>query len=173
VAPAYDDGSGYGQYGPGTGAINLTQAQNQSIENHNYAVQSYYANKDLHDQYVAAHRKTMTPEERAQIQHELSPGRLSSVQYDRTTRIISWPQVLQQSAFNASRQKIDHLFHSRSPSDSGKGSVNYEQVDTACREMKDTLTQVLRADPNFPAVNFCVADHFIRSVDYEAEFEEQ
>jgi hypothetical protein len=146
------------------------QTDHQSIENHNTAVNSYYANREVHNQYVDAHRRgPVSPEEAAKFAKIAAPGRLSDVQFDRTTNVINWPGLLRDPEFAKSREKLDHLFNDRTPDNSGADSNNYVQTTKTCNEMRDTLGKVLRKE-KLPAVTFCAADHFIKSLDYESRF---
>ncbi len=159
-----------GQYNVDTAQAiqTLSQTQHQSIENHNYAVSSYYQNKEVHDQYEAAHREPqLTMEQLKQIAQKAGPGRLSSTQFDRATNVIQWPALLRDNDFFAVRSKLDHLFHERTPDNSGADSDNYVNIHQNCEAMRKTLDGKVR---ELPMQTFCAADHFIRSVDYEGQF---
>ena len=81
-------------------------------ENHNYAVNSYYANREARDRYVAAHREAPpTEKELEAFGKSAEPGRLSNAQFDRSTTVIHWPGLLRDSDFTSDRQALDHLFH--------------------------------------------------------------
>lgn len=164
--------SGIGQAREDTSeaAENYANTAHMMQENHNYAVNSYYANKDEHDAYVAAHReKPMTAEERAKVQNAADPGRLSSAQFDRSTHVITWPALLRDPNFADTRQKLDHLFDERTPANSGAASDNYLAIKQASDDMMKELDTRLRKD-NLPAHTFIICEHFINSVAYEASF---
>ncbi len=146
------------------------QARAEHLQNHNYAVSSYYANKEKHDAFVDAHRDPrLTTEQEAQIKSELEPGRLSTAQFDRSINVIHWPAILRESEFSKTRQALDHLFHERTPSNSGEASENYIQIKQNCDEMLHTLGDKLRND-DLPNVTFVVCEHFIKSLAYEGTF---
>jgi len=159
-----------GQYNVDTAQAiqTLSQTQHQSIENHNYAVSSYYQNKEVHDQYEAAHRAPqLTPEQLKKIAEKAGPGRLSSTQLERATNVIQWPALLRDSDYFAVRSKLDQLFHKRTPDNSGADSDNYVEIHKNCEAMRKILDGKVR---ELPMPTFCAAEHFIRSVDYEGQF---
>ncbi len=175
----YGSGTDVGNYNTGLGNLRLSTSEaaanyantaHQVQENHNFAVNSYYANKDQHDQWVAAHRqKQLSPEEQARLGKMIEPGRLSTAQFDRSTNVINWPALLRDSDFSTQRQALDHLFHDRTPDNSGVDSDNSVQISAACAAMKDTLGVKLRKE-NLPSMTFCAAQHFIESIAYEGTF---
>ncbi len=179
-------GLGYGGYGFGIGTaasgvgqrrvdtaearVIYGQARAQHLQNHNYAVSSYYGNKEKHDAFVDAHRAPrLTTAQEAQIKSELEPGRLSNEQFDRSINVIHWPAILREPEFTQTRQALDHLLQERTPSNSGEASENYIKIKQNCDEMLHTLGDKLRSD-DVPNVTFVVCEHFIKSLAYEGTF---
>ncbi len=170
-------GYGVGQAAQGIGQERVDTAQSaqiysqtahQSIENHNFAVNSYYANKDAHDKYMAEHQeKAITQEEANKIEKENEPGRLSTAQFDADNSLIHWPPILRDKAFTKSRQKLDHLFHERTPGNSGVDSDSYGEIKAACDEMHNTLRGMIG---KLQPMTYIAAEHFIKSLAYEGEF---
>ena len=170
-------GIGIGQAAQGLGQARLDTAQSaqiyaqtahQSMENHNYAVHSYYANKDAHDKWMAEHRDpNISEEELKKIAKDAEPGPLSSSQYSRDHDMIHWPPLLRDKAFSESRRKLDHLFHERTADNSGVDSDNYGEIQAACKEMHATLKGMIH---QLQPMTYMAADHFIKSLAYEAEF---
>jgi hypothetical protein len=160
-----------GQYNLDTSqaAINLTQARSQSIENHNYAVSSYYQNKNIHDQYMAeqAAKTRLSEGEAEQIAQEATPGRLTSAQLDRANGIIHWPPFLRDKAFSDVRFKLDQAYHVRTPDNSGADSDNYIEIKKDCDAMHDILKGMIN---DVPPATYIAASHFIRSLSYEGQF---
>ena len=147
----------------------MTQAQNQSIENHNYAVSSYYQNKNIHDQWQAQQdsQNRLDAEETEKWDREATPGRLSSSQLERGTGIIHWPPLLRDKAFNDPRYQLDQLFHSRTPDNSGADSDNYVQISKYSDAMHTILKGMIK---DLPPATYVAASHFIRSLNYEGQF---
>jgi len=162
-----------GQYNVDTAQAlqTLSQTQHQSMENHNFAVSSYYQNKDVHEQYMKSHEQPrLTTEQLDKIAEKAGPGRLSSTQFDRSTNVIQWPALLRDSQFSDLRYKVDKLFHDRTPDESGADSDNYVNIKQACDAMHQMLHGMIK---DLPPVTYIAADHFIRSLAYEGRFAAQ
>ena len=146
----------------------MEQASHQSIENHNFAVQSYYNNRNIHDQYMLAQysKDHVNQSEANYFAQELSPGRLSAAQIDRATGVIHWPPLLRDKQFSDARYKLDQLFHNRTPSNSGADSDNYGNIKKACDAMEKTLDSM----KELASEEYIGANHFIRSLSYEGQF---
>ncbi len=161
-------GIGQGRVDTAQAASIYAQTAHQSIQNHNYAVNSYYANKDVHDKYMAEHAgPKVTQAEIEKYAKDAEPGRLDSAQYSREDSLIHWPPLLRDKAFTKSRNKIDHLFHDRTPDNSGVVSDNYGEIQAACNEMHATLKGMIHT---LQPMTYIGAEHFIKSLAYEAEF---
>lgn len=146
------------------------QTAHQVTQNHNYAVQSYYGNKDAHEEYVDAHRKNLPNAEELRARNKAAePGRLSSTQFDRSTNIIHWPALLRESDFTDERQALDQLFHEQTADNSGADSENFVQIHQQCDAMFKTLGVKLRKE-KLPSITFIGTEHFIKSLDYEGRF---
>ena len=149
----------------------LQSARHQSIENHAYAVDNYYNNKRLHNEYAAETKGVRNEESRAEfLARETAPGRLTAKQFDRATKVINWPPLLRDSGFTAEREKLDQLFDQRTPESSGPASDNYEEIQRQCAAMDKLLGNMLRSDKLDP-MSFIAAKHFIKSLAYEARFQ--
>jgi hypothetical protein len=164
-----------GQYNLSTAQAiqTLSATQTQSIENHNLAVNSYYQNKEVHDQYEAEQRSLhppLTAEQQEDINKRMQPGRLSTAQFDRSTNLIHWPALLRDAQFSDVRYQIDQLFHNRTPDNSGVDSDTYVQIKQNCEAMDAVLKKRIQ---ELPANTYMAAYHFIQSVEYEARFAEQ
>ena len=124
----------------------LQSARHQGIENHSYAVDNYYNNKRLHNQYEAEVEAGRAPGPRAAfIARATNPGRLTAHQFDRATKVINWPPLLRDSEFTAERTTLDQLFDQRTPDNSGAASDNYEDIQKQCDAVKKKLGEMLRA----------------------------
>jgi hypothetical protein len=147
----------------------MTQAANQSIENHNYAVSSYYNNQKIHDQFMADEEaKDKGDVARTEyFDRNIEPGRLTSAQLDRATGVINWPPLLRDKQFSDSRRKLDQLYHARTPANSGVDSDNYVNITQACDAMKDVLKGMIK---DVPPETYIAASHFIKSLSYEGQF---
>tara|TARA_R110002073_G_scaffold172563_7_gene329740 strand:- start:8129 stop:8944 length:816 start_codon:yes stop_codon:yes gene_type:complete len=164
--------SGIGEAREDTAQAANTYAETAHMvqENHNYAVNSYYANREARDRYVAAHREAPpTEQELEAFGKSAEPGRLSNAQFDRSTNVIHWPGLLRDSDFTSDRQALDHLFHDRTPDDSGSMSASYGQIQKACDSMMKTLGKKDMKE-HMPTVTFIGCEHFIKSLAYEGSF---
>lgn len=149
----------------------MSQTRQQSIENHNFAVQSMQQNVMAGQQFQDYERsrtsKPLTGEEAHRLALQLEPGRLSSAQIDRSANIIHWPPILRDKQFSETRYKIDQLYHQRTPANSGEASDNYGQIERACDAMQSKLHDQI---DQMPAESYMVCYHFIKSLAYEARF---
>jgi hypothetical protein len=140
------------------------------MENHNFAISSYYQNKDVHDAYQAEQLKLHPPLTQAQSNQwakEMEPGRLSAGQFDRSARVIHWPSLLRDAKFHGPRCQLDQLFHVRTADNSGVDSDNYVQITKACDAMHAILNGMVS---ELPGSTWCAANHFIKSLAYEGRF---
>lgn len=183
--PGYGYGNGDPQRGfsgglaSGIGDARLSTAEaadtyartaHQVQENHNFSVNSYYANREEHDKYVEAHRRgPVSAEDRKKFAQASEPGRLSNAQFDRSTNVIHWPALLRDAEFRKERQAIDQLFNDRTSDNSGAASDSYSQINAACHQMLQQLIAKLRKD-KLPSVTYICCEHFIKSVAYEGRF---
>jgi hypothetical protein len=168
AAPGYV-GSGFTNpsLARGLAAQSWTAAQGQAMENHNFAISSYYRNKEVHDAYEAEQRKRFPPltqEQANRIAQEMGPGRLSAGQFDRSSNVIHRPPLLRDKKFSDLRYQLDQLFHHRTPDNSGLDSDSYVKIKKACDAMQAILDGMV---DQLPADTSIAAGHFIRSLAYE------
>ncbi|HEX3656847.1 MAG TPA: hypothetical protein VHV55_13605 [Pirellulales bacterium] len=176
MTPAMGAGIGYGQALAGQGAYNLANAQaaeiqdraaRQYLQNQNVAVNQFYQNKQLHQQYENKIDQPPSPHDMHYMAAAAAPHRLTADQFDRMHDIIIWPYELRVPEFDKLRYQIDRLFSDRTPQNSGEASSNYTAIVNACQEMETVLrTHVDRLAP----MAFIQAQQFIKSVAYEANF---
>jgi hypothetical protein len=174
--PAYPP-AGYGGSGFTNPSLARSQAgqnwastQGQLMENHDYAISSYYQNREVHDAYQAEQLKLHPPLTQEQANHwaqELSAGRLSTAQFDRSTNVIHWPPLLRDKRFTDPRCQLDRLFHNRTPNNSGVDSDSYVQIKQTCDAMQAILDGMIN---QLPPETSIAAGHFIRSLSYEGRF---
>jgi len=176
--------AGVGQMAEGVGQGRLSTAQAQQA--HQQAVSSYLQNVEQYqdtaietsqkkaqaqqqyddatkkkiEQQVALYNKTL---------HQMSAAhRLTAQQMDVNTGVLHWPFVLRSPEYTEPRQKIDKLWDSRTPQDSGENSSSYDPIRQACKQMMDIVSK--QVHNGMPVNDYVTAKHFISSIEYEAQF---
>jgi hypothetical protein len=112
----------------------------------------------------------VTPQSTRAVASAAAPHRLTTSQYDRTHRIITWPLELRDPKFDDVRFQLDKLFHERSPQNSGEGSDNAKAIAQACNQMEEILKTDIRV---LRPMQYIQVMQFIHSLAYEARFAER
>ena len=81
--------------------------------------------------------------------------------------VIHWPETLQREEFMLHRLQLDTLFARRTQENSGVGSSNYREVQTASREMREELKDLVQ---QMSPAEYLSARKFIEALAYEAQF---
>ena len=177
--------AGYGQAAAGLGQLHEANAQAQV--SHQQAVDQYLKNKDLAQKETIemAQRRDKAKVERVASEQaeekqrvalyhktldQMSAAhRLTAEQFDFTRNVLHWPFALRGPEYADLRMKIDQFYASRTPADSGTNSDNYAPIKQACEEM----LQIVKAEvkKGMSITDFVTAQHFISSIEYEAQFQ--
>ena len=155
-----------GQYNRLTaeGRLVHTYAYRQEIENHELAVQTYFAMRQANREARAAERgPRATPADLARFAAQGKPSRLSPSDLDNKGS-ISWPLLLQADEFEAFRAELENAFTQRA-ADGGIGLDDHVKVSRTAEVMLDVLkAYVDGVDP----MDYIAARRFIESLAWEA-----
>ena len=148
-------------------AVNLQEANRMRIENQNLYVRKVLENRELNAQYRARYASVApSKEEWQRVTEAALPDRLTAEQYDPSTGRLVWPHILRTEQYKAFRDRIDQLFASRTPDNSGNGSPAQRELATLIDGMKFLLKNNI---DNVSASQYASAKWFLISLDYEAE----
>lgn len=148
-------------------AVNLQEANRMRIENQNLYVRKVLENRELNAQYRARYASVApSKEEWQRVTEAALPDRLTPEQYDPSTGRLVWPHILRTEQYQAFRDRIDQLFASRTPDNSGNGSPAQRELATLIDGMKFLLKNNI---DNVSASQYASAKWFLLSLDYEAE----
>jgi hypothetical protein len=161
--------AGVGQYNLDTSraAKYFEDADHQAIENHLFAIQTYYEAQRLNKAHWLADHPRPTPEQVAQINQSRLPRRLSTSELDPTWGAIRWPEVLEQPEFETTRRQLDDMFAHRADERPGIGTAFHRKVQALARDMRATLDDERAA---MSQMEWIQAMRFIESLAYEARF---
>ncbi len=148
-------------------AVNFQEATRRQIENHGLYVRTYFANKELNRQYREKYAPVPpTKEQWERITQAALPDRLTAEQYDPATGRLVWPHILRTDEYKAFRDRIDQLFASRSPENSGDGSPSQRELNSLIDGMKLLLKSNIST---VSGSQYGAAKWFLVSLDYEAQ----
>lgn len=159
--------AGQANYLNSIAAVNLQEAARRNIENHHLYVQKYIQNQELTRQYRERYRASApTPEQWQRITEAALPDRLTEDQLDPISGQLTWPHILRTDEYKAYRDRIDQLFSSRTPDNSGDGSPAQRELDTLIDGMKLLLKSNIHT---VSLSQYSSAKWFLRSLAYEAQ----
>jgi GNAT superfamily N-acetyltransferase len=164
---AFAQGLGQYNYNTALAIRQLEEADRQAIDNHNYAVKSYYDLRRMNEEYWLSLHPRSTPEQIAQINVARVPRRLTTSELDPTWGQIRWPAVLEHPEFDADRLQLDDVFAHRNEEGSGVGSAVYAKVLRLTRDMRSILDQEYAT---MSQMEWIYAMRFLESLAYEARF---
>jgi hypothetical protein len=120
-------------------AINLTDARSNQIDNQVKSVNAYWEKKGVYQQHVDAENAQIEAARQRYIARRGSLD-LSTDEFDRTSGQISWPRILQQSAYDPYRTKLDTIFHDRSYNGALTGD-QYVEATTTYNDWRDAILE--------------------------------
>ena len=148
-------------------AINLQEANRRRIENHNLYVRKVFENRELNAQYRARYASVApTKEEWQRVTEAALPDRLTAEQYDPATGRLVWPHILRTEEYKPFRERIDELFGSRTPDNSGNGSPAQRELASLIDGLKILLKNNI---DNVSSSQYATTKWFLLSLDYEAQ----
>lgn len=118
-------------------AINMTSARSSQIDNQMKSVNAYWEEKGVY----AEHQQQQLAEidrKRAAYMERHGLKSLTPQEFDRTTGKITWPKILEQTAYAPYRDKLDELFHKRSYEGALTGD-EYVEATTALSEWRAAI----------------------------------
>ena len=148
-------------------AVNVQEAVRRRIENQNLYVRKVLENRELNAQYRARYASVApTKEEWQQVTEAALPDRLTPEQYDPSSGRLVWPHILRTDEYKAFRERIDQLFASRTPDNSGNGSPSQRELASLIDGMKVLLKNNI---DSVSSSQYASAKWFLLSLDYEAQ----
>lgn len=157
---------GRAAYAHGLGSYNLNtaralselqRARRQAIQNRQYALQNYFENRQMNEDYRAAKRRPVPSREEIERMNEWAnyePVMANTVAKDGT---IHWPPALQAEEYAELRAELEALFQ--------QDMLDPKRV----QELTDEMLARLRADiEEIPSSEFVTAKKFLGGLDHEA-----
>jgi len=147
-------------------AVNYQEALRRSIENSGLRVKTYFENKEINRAYREKYRELPpTKDQWARIIEASLPDKLTDEQVDPTTGKLIWPHILRTNEYAAFRNRIDQLWSSRTPDNSGDGSPFQIELN----ELVDGMKLLLKSNVKvLSSTQYTGARFFLLSVEYEA-----
>lgn len=147
-------------------AVNYQEALRRSIENSGLRVKTYFENKEINRAYREKYRELPpTKDQWARIIEASLPDKLTDEQVDPTTGKLIWPHILRTNEYAAFRNRIDQLWNSRTPDNSGDGSPFQIELN----ELVDGMKLLLKSNvKTLSSTQYTGARFFLLSVEYEA-----
>lgn len=118
-------------------AINLTQARSSQIDNQVKSVNAFWEKKDIYDARVQQ-QMAVTGQRRNLYLQNHGLTNLTPEEFDRTTGMITWPKVLEQSQYNQYRLVLDKLFKQRAYAGALTGD-EYMEATAASKQWRTFL----------------------------------
>jgi hypothetical protein len=157
-----------GEYNLNTSAaaVNLTQAEQQEIENQKRWTQAYFEIRDINRQAFEADvkRHRGNPEDWIRIAQAGKPKRLSPSQLDIVTGEIHWPILLTASQYGQQRVELAKAFSDRAY----HGVMGAETFLKVLQLTEDMLSNLKSRVRDLPSDQYVAAKRFIESLAYEA-----
>jgi hypothetical protein len=160
--------AGQKNYLDSVAAVNHAEVVRRRIENGALYVKTYLENKELNRQYREKYKALPpTKEQWERITEASLPDRLTAEQFDAATGALIWPHILRTDEYKAFRDRINRLFTSRTPENSGDGSPSQRELAHLIDGMQLLLkTNIDKVSPS----QYGAAKWFLMSLDYEAQF---
>ena len=126
--------------------INNQDAYSAAIDNSVKSVSAYWEKKDI---YAERQAQEIAEIEQKRERYIARRGSLdfAAEEFDRTTGTINWPKILQQSAYDQYRTKLDTTFHERSYN----GALTGDQYLEATTAYNDWRGLIVSQKGEFPA----------------------
>lgn len=159
--------AGQKDYLDSVAAVNYQEALRRRISNSGLYVKTYFENKEINRQFREKYATVPpTKEQWERITEASLPDRLTAEQYDANTGRLVWPHILRSDHYTAFRNRIDDLFASRTPENSGDGSPAQRELSRLIDGMKLLLKDNI---DSVSASQYGAAKWFLMSLDYEAQ----
>jgi hypothetical protein len=146
------------------------QAFTAYLQNRKNYAQTYFDLKRMHESWVAeqdARHPPLTREQLEAVSKLGVPKRLGSEDFDPSTAIINWPEILKGPQFDEHRSRLEQLFADRAGAASGLGTDNYHDIRLAASQMQDKLQGMVK---EITPDEYVQGHRFISSLSYEGRF---
>lgn len=149
-------------------AVNYQEANKRALENSKLYTQVVIEKREMIKQHRDRYASVpLTREQLDRIAANSVPDRLTPEQVDQSSGKLVWPHILRMDEYKAVRDRIDELFVSRTPENSGNGSPVQRELDT----LIDAMRAILKANSDKVSVSqFADANWFLVTLDYEVKF---
>jgi len=142
-------------------AANLSLARLRNIE----AATAFYQLRKANREYqVSLRPPKWTEEELARLARSRLPPRPSAAELNPDTGRITWPTLLSGPKFAPLRAQVERGFAERAAK-GYLGPASYSRLHDSLQQLRELLAQHIR---DYPEALFVPADHFLRSLTYEA-----
>ena len=157
-----------GEYNLNTSAaaLNLTQAEQQEIENQKRWTQAYFEMRDINRQAFEADvkRRRGNPEDWIRVAQAGKPKRLGASQLDIVTGEIHWPILLTAQQYSRQRVELEKAFSDRAY----HGVMGAEAFLKVLQLTEDILSNLKSRVRDLPSDQYVAAKRFLESLAYEA-----
>lgn len=146
------------------------QAFSAYLQNRKNYAQTYFDLKRMHESWVAEQNAKHPPATREQLEaiSKLGlPKRLGSDEYDPSTAMINWPEILKGSQFADYRGRLEQLFADRAGTATGLGTDNYHEIRQVAGMMQERLQGMVK---EITPDEYVQGHRFISSLSYEGRF---
>jgi hypothetical protein len=146
-------------------AINLTQAEKNSIENSKLATDTYFQMRATNRAARAAERGAPpSMEQLVRLAKEGAPRPLVAGQMDKVNGQLNWPSALQQDSFADQRKVVDDLFALRAR----YGGLEYGDQMKVRQAVEAMFSQLKEQIRQIPMQDYVACRSFLQSVSYAA-----
>lgn len=126
--------------------INNQDAYSAAIDNSVKSVNAYWEKKDIYSQHQQQVNEEIQ-QKRARYIARRGSLDFTGNEFDRTTGKVNWPKILDQSAYDPYRTKLDELFHDRSYN----GALTGDQYMEATTALNDWRAAILKQKDEYPS----------------------
>jgi hypothetical protein len=150
-------------------AINSEQARSMNIANNLQYTQTYYEQKQIHDQEMQAEyaKDKRSADDYKRYAAAAAPKRMTYSQLDPVTGHLAWPLALTADDYNESRQELDKLFAYRATTSGAIGYDNVNKIRKTAAAMSDKLKASIA---DIPTGDYLAASDFLTSLSNEARY---
>jgi hypothetical protein len=144
-------------------AINMTQAQKNSIQNQQLAASTYLQMQDENKAWQKAQRgPPATKEQIARWARDAAPKAVTPDEVNPATGKVNWPVALQQDNYAAQRAELDQLLAKKAT----YGRLSYAD-QTEARKTIETMFDTMKSQiKDIPPQDYVASREFLRSIIY-------
>jgi hypothetical protein len=157
--------SAQGNYNLATSAaaVNMTQAQQNAIQNQMTYTNTYFQMRETNKAYREANRKPRpTEEQMARWARDAAPKPPSPGEVNSVSGQVNWPTVLQDESFAKERTTVDEL----SAKKATHGSLSLSDQMTARKTIESMFAHLKSHIREIPTQDYLASRNFLRSMIY-------